>query len=246
MTVKAFIVEDEPLARDALRELVSSVDWLEIVGEAADGVTAVEQLEKFRPELVFLDVHLPEMSGLDVLDRLDYDPVVVFTTAYDEYAVAAFELEAIDYLLKPFGEERFRVAIDRARQALERRPEEPDGRRARQALNRADPLTRILARHRGRIVPVELSEVRRLEAQGDYVAVQTGKQKFLVGLSMVDFERRLDSERFIRVHRSHIVNLDYVKSIAPFDGSRLLVEMEDGTEIVASRARSQELRRLVL
>lgn len=240
------MVEDEPLARDALRELVSGVEWLEIVGEATDGAAAVELLEELKPELIFLDVNLPEISGLDVLDRLDYDPVVVFTTAYDEYAVAAFELEAIDYLLKPFGKERFQIAVDRARQALEARSDEPIGRRAREALNRNAPLTRILVRHRGRIVPVELSKVRRLEAQGDYVAVHTGNQKFLVGLPMVGFERRLDSEKFIRVHRSHIVNLHYVKSIAPCDGSRLLVEMEDGTEIVASRARSQELRRQVL
>ncbi|MEJ2153612.1 MAG: response regulator, partial [Gemmatimonadota bacterium] len=182
MTVRAFMVEDEPLARDALRELVSGVEWLEIVGEATDGAAAVELIEELKPELIFLDVNLPEISGLDVLDRLDYDPVVVFTTAYDEYAVAAFELEAIDYLLKPFGKERFQIAVDRARQALETRSDEPIGRRAREALNRNAPLSRILARHRGRIVPVELSEVRRLEAQGDYVAVHTGDQKFLVGL----------------------------------------------------------------
>lgn len=241
----AVLVEDEPLALSELRDLVREVGWLESVGEALDGEAAVRLIEELRPDIVFLDVQLPELSGLEVLDRVVHQPVVVFTTAHDRYAVAAFEFEALDYLIKPFGRERFRRAVSRARRALGDIDRPATAERARRAFAE-DALSRILVRHRGGIVPIALEAIERLEARRDYVALHTGGRRFLVRLALSDLERRLDPSRFLRVHRSHIVNLDHVSSIVPYDGSRFRFVMRDGAELLSSRARAKELRQRVL
>ena len=239
----AVLVEDEPSALDELRDLVAGVDWLENVAEASDGATAVERIEALRPDVLFLDVHLPEMSGLEVLEAITCDPAVIFTTAYDRYAVAAFEAEAIDYLVKPFGRARFLGAVERLQRSRRSEPGEPVVMRARNALGGA-PLARILVRDVDRLVPVFMKDVLRLEAEGEYVAVHAGARRYLVRLPISEFERLLDGDRFVRIHRSHIVNLDHVRSMEPYDGARLEVRMKDGTRIVASRARTRELKDL--
>lgn len=240
----ALIVEDEPLARKTLRDLLANADWLEIVGEAADGLTAVEFINTRRPDLVFLDINLPELSGLDVLKRLTHEPAIVFTTAHDRHAIAAFELAAVDYLLKPFGRARLEQALARAREALGRDERPPALAAARAVLGgpNGGPLERILIRDGGRIVPVVVREIERIEADGDYAAVRTRGRKLLVNLPLGDFETKLDPARFVRVHRSHLVNLDFVDAIEPFDNSQLLVRMKDGTKITASRSASKRLR----
>jgi two-component system LytT family response regulator len=241
----AILVEDEGVALAELRELVAEVDWLETIGEATDGLTAIDRIDALEPDVVFLDVKLPEVSGLEVLERIRHDPAVVFTTAYDRYAVAAFELEAIDYLVKPFGRERFLETVERLRRSLERGTLETAATRVRRALGGA-PLDRILVRDAGRLVPLSVGAVQRLEAEGEYVRVHAGAHRYLVRLPLGEFERRLDPTRFVRVHRSHVVNLDHVRSLEPYDGSRLMVRMADGTRIVASRTRSKELRDLAI
>ena len=250
--IRALIVEDEPLARRTLRDMLADVPWLECVGEAETGPQAVEMIDALRPDLVLLDIEMPELNGIQVLDRITHEPAVIFTTAYDRYAVSAFELEALDYLLKPFGQERCLAALERARRALPpngsaTEPASPSlVERARHVLGESGPLTRLFVRDRDRIVPVSTSDIERLEAADDYVDVHTKSRSYLVYLTLNDFERRLDPERFIRVHRAHIVNLDFVKQLVPFDGSRMQIEMRDGTKILASRTRSKELRQLAI
>jgi two-component system LytT family response regulator len=250
--IRAVIVEDEPLARRTLREIVAEVPWLELVGEAETGTRAVEMIDALSPDLVFLDIEMPELTGIEVLGRVSHEPAVIFTTAYDRYAVSAFELEALDYLLKPFGRERCLAALDRARRALSLGAPPNDAappplvERARSVLSDTGRLTRLFVRDRDRIVPVAAADIERLEAADDYVEVHTKARAYLVYLALNDFERRLDPDRFIRVHRSHIVNLDFVKQLVPFDGSRMQVEMRDGTKILASRTRSKELRQLAI
>ncbi|MFI5230247.1 MAG: LytR/AlgR family response regulator transcription factor [Gemmatimonadales bacterium] len=249
MKTRAVIVEDEPIARRQLRELVAAVDWLDCVGEAADGRSAVELIDTVRPDLVFLDIEMPELSGLDVLRRITHDPAIVFTTAYDKFAVAAFELEAIDYLLKPFGRDRLHAALDRVRRAVRSDDTVPVLHRAGEALDQISgtgALERIFVRDRGRIVPIAVGQIERLEADDDYVAVHVHGRRFLVYLGMNEFEARLDARKFLRIHRSHIVNLDHVAALVPFDGARLQVEMRDGTTLTASRTRSRELRGLAI
>ena len=252
MKIRALIVEDEPLARRTLRDILAQVPWLECIGEAETGAKAVTMIDTLTPDLVFLDIEMPELNGLQVLDRISHEPAVIFTTAYDLYAVTAFELEALDYLLKPFGRERCLAALDRARRALpvngaaDATGTPPLVERARHVMSDAGPLTRLFVRDRDRIVPVAAAEIERLEAADDYVEVHTKARSYLVYLTLNDFERRLDPERFIRVHRAHIVNLDFVRQLVPFDGSRMQVEMRDGTKILASRTRSKELRQLAI
>jgi len=249
MKTRAVVVEDEPIAREQLIELLRDVDWIDCVGEAADGASAVRVIDALRPDLVFLDIEMPEINGLEVLRRIQHDPAIVFTTAYDQFAVAAFELEAIDYLLKPFGRDRLHAALERVHRSLTGSQDESTGTRARAALeqmSQSGPLTRIFVRDRGRIVPIAIAEIERLEADDDYVAVHTHGRRYLVYLGMNDFEQRLDPERFVRIHRSHIVNMDHVASMAAFDATRLQIEMRDGTKLVASRTRSRELRGLAI
>jgi two-component system, LytTR family, response regulator len=249
MKTRALVVEDEPIARQQLHDLIAEVDWIECVGEAADGVTAVALIDQLQPDLVFLDIEMPELNGLEVLGRIKHDPAVVFTTAYDKFAVAAFELEAIDYLLKPFGRDRLLAALERVRRAVRGDADVPVAQRASEAaeqLSGNGALARIFVRDRGRIVPIAIGDIERLEADDDYVAVHSRGRRFLVYLGMNEFEARLDSERFLRVHRSHIVNLDHVAALAPYDATRLQIEMKDGKKIIASRTRSRELRGLAI
>jgi two-component system LytT family response regulator len=244
--VRAVIVDDEPLARQQLRDFMIDAPWLECVGEAATGGEAVRVIDATQPDLVFLDIQIPELTGLEVLERIDHDPAVVFTTAHDRYAVAAFELGALDYLLKPFGRERFLGAVERARRSLHAESDERPAERMRVALESERAMTRVFVRDRGRILPIPAQEIVRLEAEDDYVGLHARGRRFLVYLPLGEFERRLDPERFLRVHRSHIVNLDHVSALVPYDGSRLQVEMRDGTKIMASRTRSRELKHLAI
>lgn len=244
--VRTLIVEDEPLARQQLRDLLAEVGWIECIGDADTGTAAVRLIDRLEPELVLLDIRMPEMSGLEVLDQIEHEPAVIFTTAFDQHAVAAFELGALDYLLKPFGRERLLTALERARRSLDARGDAPAAARARAALGENAALARVFVRDRGRILPIATEDIERLEAEDDYVALHARGRRFLVYLSLGEFERRLDPERFLRVHRSHVVNLDFVAALVPFDGSRLQVEMRDGTKIMASRTRSRELRHLAI
>lgn len=242
-SVTTIIVEDEPLARRRLRELIRGVSWLQCLGEAANGQAAVSAIDELQPDLVFLDVQLPGFSGIDVLSRVRRAPAVVFTTAFDRFAITAFELGALDYLLKPFGAERFNRAIERARPQLERRAGTGAADRARDVLSEG-PVPRLFARESGRIVPIRVAAIEWLQACDDFVIVHTGGKQFQVNLPLSELERRLDPNVFVRVHRSYVVNLDQVASWRPYDGSRYQITLRTGTTIMASRQRSKALRDL--
>jgi two-component system, LytTR family, response regulator len=248
MKHKVMIVEDEVPARVRLRELVDKVDWMEPAGEASNGSEAVEMIDELKPDLVFLDIQLPEISGIDVVRNVTHRPLFVFTTAYDQYAVSAFELQAIDYLLKPFGEERFLAAAARARKALnEGASVESTAERVSDALSPTQGyVSRIFVRDRGKITPVLVRDIERLESDDDYVAVFAGGRRYLVYLSLGEFEQRLDPAQFLRIHRSHVVNLDFVVHLESFDAGRLQVTMRDGATLMASRVKSKELRHLAI
>jgi two-component system LytT family response regulator len=240
--LRGVIVEDEPQARQNLREYSAEIDWLTLVGEAGDGVSAVELIERLEPDLVFLDVSLPELSGLQVLERIQSAPAIVFTTAYDRFAVAAFEVGALDYLLKPFGRERFQTTLERVRKRL-LEGKAPAAEGARPGV--ATPWRWLFARAPAGIVPIEVRTVRHLRADGDYVEVHCASGTHLLHLSLGELEARLDPEQFCRVHRSHIVNLEVVEKLTAFDQRRFLVNLKDGTKILASRSASERLRRLI-
>lgn len=241
--VSALIVEDEPLARKRLRELIDGVPWLRCVGEAASGAAAIATIDKLRPDLVFLDIQLPGISGLDVLARVRHRPAVIFTTAHDQFAVTAFEIGAIDYLLKPFGRERFARALERARPSLQQMMDVDAIERMKETVGQG-PLRRMFVREAGRIVPVRVAAIEWFQACDDYVIVHTAGKQYTVHLPLADLESRLDPHVFVRVHRSHVINLDHVASWTPYDGSRLQITLRTGAKILASRQRSRALRDL--
>jgi two-component system LytT family response regulator len=237
MALRTVVAEDEPLARQRLRRFVERDPRLVLVGEAESGTAAVELIDRLAPDLVFLDVQMPECTGLEVLERAAHRPAPVFTTAYPEYALRAFEVEAYDYLVKPFGWTRFQAAVDRVARRLSAPPA---------AAPAPEPyMERLFVRRRGEMVPVSMRDVHRIEGAGDYVTLCTGAGQVLADISLNELERRLDPATFRRVHRTHIVNLDHVSAIRPYDERRLSVRFADGSEVVASRAGSQSLREMV-
>ena len=257
-SVRALICEDEPLARRAIRDYLRDVAWVEIVGEASDGSEALRLIHKLEPDVVFLDVRMPGMSGLEVLDALTVRPAVVFTTAFDEYAVSAFDHGAVDYLIKPFGRDRLVQTLDRIRVRL-RGESGADPRAGRPATagphseaggapppGPADgPATypeRIFARHRGTMVPVSVAEIRRVDAVDGGVEIRLSGRTLQLDVSLGEMESRLDPRDFVRVHRGHVVNLAHVKGVRRYDERRYIVTLEDGSTIVASRGGSQTLR----
>lgn len=242
MILRTVLAEDEPLARQRLRRFIERDPRLALVGEAESGAAAVELIDRLAPDVVFLDVQMPECTGLEVLERAAHRPAPVFTTAYPDYALRAFEVEAYDYLVKPFGWTRFQAAVDRVARRLSAVP-------APSAVPHPAPpvayLERLFVRRRGEMVPVSMRDVHRIEGAGDYVTLCTGADQVLADISLNELERRLDPACFRRIHRAHIVNLDHVSAIRPFDERRLSVRFADGSEVVASRAGSQSLREMV-
>jgi two-component system LytT family response regulator len=245
MNCSVLIADDEPLARRTLREHLRDLGLVGQVHEACDGKSAVAVANSQRPELVFLDIVMPGATGIEVLEQLDYEPKVIFTTAYDDYAVTAFELGALDYLLKPFGRERLERVVRRAQAALNG-PAAPLLSRARESLDQPRMLSRIFVRDGNRIIPIPLASLERVQGADDYVTICTAAKSYLVSLRLSDLEGRLREANFLRIHRSHLINLEYVSSIEPYDTARVLVVMRSGVRIVASRAGSRRLRDLAL
>jgi two-component system LytT family response regulator len=240
------IAEDEPLAREVLRDAIYGHAGLRLVGEAADGAAALAQINTLRPDVVFMDIQMPEMTGLEVLKRLRCAPHIVFTTAYDQYAVTAFELNAVDYLLKPFTRARFDAAVARLLEPVQPGPEVV-GEALAQAVQRAPGrLERILMRDRGRIFPLSLNEIEYMKADSKYTAIAARGQTFLVRIGISELEAQLDPARFIRIHRSALVNLDFVDSMKADEQSQLLIQMRDGTSLTASREASKVLREMAI
>jgi len=241
--ITTLIADDEPVARAGLRTLLAAHDWITVVGEAANGLATVDAIDRLCPELLLLDIQMPGLSGIDVLRRAKHQPYVVFTTAYAQHAVTAFELGAVDYLLKPFGAERLAAALDRVRAAFGEPTAHPTLDRLADAMSQG-PMSRLFVRTGASIVPVPVADIAWFEADGDYVVAHTATSRHLVHLSLNRLEERLDGARFTRIHRTHIVNLDHVKAFRRQPPGRLVAELADGTRLPVSRAKAQELRAL--
>ncbi len=247
-SIHVVVAEDEPLAREALVELVRQAEGLALVGVFADGATALEGIDALEPDVAFLDIRMPAMSGLQVVERMRCHPLVVFTTAYEQHAISAFELGAIDYILKPFDAARFARAHQRIRGMLvDDRGRDPSlPQRLRAALHPSGPPSRIFVRAGPKIIPVEVEAIVRVVADGDYCNVHVDGGPYMVGTTLGTLERILGEDRFIRVHRAHLVNVAKIASIVPYDERRLEVRLEGGVRVVASRAGSKRLRDLAL
>ena len=243
MKVTVLVIDDEPIARAGLKGMLSAFDWVEVIGEAAEGQSAVRAIETLKPELVFLDVQMPGLLGTDVARQVEHQPFVIFTTAYSQHAVTAFELGAVDYLMKPFGPSRLAAAMERVRGAIG----EPASVDAIERLSGAlggGPITRLFARIGNAIVPIPVDRVSRLEASGDYVVAHVGGSRHLLHVSLSNLVARLDPRRFAQVHRAHAVNLDHVREFKRDPRGNLEAELTDGTRVPVSRARAQQVRSL--
>jgi two-component system LytT family response regulator len=220
MTIRVIIVDDEPLAREGIGAFLGEEPDAQIVAECADGAEAVREIERRRPDLVFLDVQMPRLSGFDVLEALAGDcvPLIIFTTAHDEHAIRAFEVNALDYLLKPFSQSRFRAAMQRGREQLAARSVSGDSRLAALLANlrsetRRPP--RILVKSADRVLFLRADEIDHIEAAGNYVVIHAGKERHIVRETMTAMEARLAPAAFMRVSRSAIVNLNRIAELQP-------------------------------
>ena len=232
---RALIVDDEALARERVRTLLASAGGVTIVGACSGGREAVETILAERPDLVLLDVQMPDLNGFEVLDAVaaEWLPAVIFVTAYDEYAIKAFDVHAIDYLLKPIEPERFRKALARAtKQGL-------------LSLLDERPIDRLVIRTRGKVSFLKPSEIDWIEADGKHAVLHAGRETHVVRHTLTRLEQRLAAHGFVRVHRSAIVNVDRIKELEPWFHGEYVVILKDGTKLTSSAAHSQALHRIV-
>jgi two-component system LytT family response regulator len=251
--ITALIVDDEPLGRRRLEDALRSQPDIEVVGTAADGEAAVEAIRRLKPRLVFLDVQMPRMTGLDVVKAVGPEmPLTIFVTAYDRHAVDAFELAATDYLVKPFDDDRFDQALDRARRHLRMADTEQKREKLLAVLNDLPPvpapkngasrfLERIPVESRGEVKLVAVAEIEAIVASGPYAELVTGNQRYLIRETMNALEEQLDPSRFIRIHRSTIVALDEVDTLLRGAGGDYEVKMKNGARLAVARSRRAEL-----
>jgi len=246
---RAVIVDDEPLARTRIRRFLSEEPDMEIVGECADGAQAVDLIRELAPEVVFLDVQMPKMDGIEVIRQIGAHNLrtVVFVTAFNHYAVQAFEAEAVDYLLKPFDRRRFQEALQRIRRRLTEYSHETLSEQIEQLVKRFQPsspyLQRLVIRSEGSILLVRVEDVDWLEAAGNYVCVHLGKRNHIVRDSLAHLEKQLDPARFLRVHRSAIVNLDRIRELRPTFQGDYKVVLLSGDILPLSRKYREALTR---
>jgi len=243
MKIRTLIVDDEPLARRRLRAFLRPEADVEIAAESGNGAEAVDAIRQCKPQLVFLDVQMPGMDGFEVLRALEpaERPIVVFVTAHDQYAVQAFEERALDYLLKPFGKRRFEDTMARVRERIEG-PESDEGRdRVNSLLRTMGPRTHLVVKTGTRSVLLQVARIEWLEAEGDYVRIHAGRETYLTRQTMNRIEAQLGAPRFVRVHRSTIVNVECIKEIHSMPGGDHAIALRDGTQVTLSRGYRERL-----
>ena len=245
--LRALIVDDEELARRLIREYLQGHADIDIVGECENGLDAVKQIGALAPDLVFLDIQMPRLTGLEVLELTGRRAGVIFTTAYDEHAIKAFELHAVDYLLKPFSKARFDDALARARTLHAPAPGTPGQAPALDALvaRRTAPLERILIRDREQVHVIAIEQVECIEAQGDYLAIHVDGKCHLKPQRISEIEEQLDGTRFLRVHRSFIISLAHLQAIERPGPDRHAARLRSGKRVPISRSGYEKLRTLV-
>jgi two-component system LytT family response regulator len=246
--IRTLVVDDEPMARERILSLLQQENDVEVIGQCSDGVQAVSAIQQQSPDLVFLDVQMPGCDGFGVIQNIGADrmPTVVFVTAYDEYALRAFEVHALDYLLKPFGKDRFQETLKHARESLERRRAGDLGRRLLALVHDLKPepqrLDRLVVKSGGRVFFLRTDEIDWIEAAGNYVRLHLGEESHLFRETMNGMESRLDGRRFVRIHRSRIVNTERIKELQPWFNGEYVVILRNGTRLTLSRGYREKLQ----
>jgi len=248
--IRTLIVDDEPLARERIRQLLHKEPDIEILGECADGRDAVAAIDKYKPDLVFLDVQMPELDGFGVLDQLERRvmPAIVFVTAYDQFALRAFEVHALDYLLKPFDSGRFKKALERARERIQRLPADDLSRRISELLADLKPApkqNRLAIKSGGKVLVLKIDDIDWVEAADNYVNLHIGNESHLHRETMAALEARFPAEKFMRISRSTMVNIERIKELQPMFHGEYSVILRNGTRLTLSRGYREKLNQLL-
>jgi two-component system LytT family response regulator len=243
---KAIIIDDEPLARSLVREYLADHPSIQVVAECGDGFEGLKAIQEHKPSLVFLDIQMPKINGFEMLELLDRPPAVIFTTAFDEYAIRAFDRNAVDYLLKPFSKERFEAAINRWMQrAGASTPENTLQDLVRQAAEGPQQKERIVVKSGSSIIVIPVDDILYLEAADDFVKIHTPKGSWLKNRTMASFEQTLDKNRFVRVHRSYIVNIAEATRLDPYEKDSHVLLLRGGQKIPVSKQGMGRIREIL-
>jgi len=245
--IRTLIVEDEKPARNLLRAYMEKYSCLDLIGEYDNGFDGLKAINDLKPDAIFLDVQMPKLTGFEMLEVLEHHPEVIFTTAYDQYAISAFEQNAVDYLLKPFSRERFGEAVEKLKSRLEpgtgTRHVQTGIEKIRMHLAGNDEkLHRVVIKKSGKIHVISTSDINYLESQDDYVMIYTDEGRYLKQQTMKYFEKHLDSLQFVRVHRSYIANIASIERIEPYEKTNFILILKDGNKVPVSRSGMQVLK----
>lgn len=239
MSIKAIIVDDERLAREGLKQLLAETGEIELVGEAANADEAIELVEKFKPQLLFLDIEMPEKNGFDLLEELIETPYVIFTTAYNEFALKAFEVNAMDYILKPVELPRLKEAIARVKKQIIEIDQQP---KSNKLLTDTD---QVFIRDGDKCWFVKLTDIRMIESAGNYAKIHFDKYQPLIHKTLNALDERLSPSLFFRANRQQIINLQYIDKIEPFFNAGFLIYLKDGTKVEVSRRQSVKFKEMM-
>ncbi|RPE12393.1 DNA-binding response regulator [Chitinophaga lutea] len=240
--IKAVLIDDEPLARELVREYLQAYPQITVLAECNDGFEGLKAIQQHQPDLLFLDIQMPKINGFEMLELVDKIPCVIFTTAFEEYAIRAFEVNAIDYLLKPFSRDRFDKALQKM---LERKTELTQELLDTAGRDMPAQHNRVVVKINGRIKIIPVQDIHYLEAADDYVKIVTQEGAFLKNKTMSFFERMLDAQQFIRVHRSYILNVGQITRIDPYEKETYLAILKDGSKILVSKTGYPRLKEVL-
>ncbi len=238
--LKCIIIDDEPLARALLREMLEAVDGIQIVDECANGFEGLKSIQTHEPDLIFLDVQMPKINGFEMLELLDNPPAVIFVTAFDEYAVQAFDVNAIDYLLKPIDPNRLEKAIEKIKSQQQHSPKNVTEKA--QSILLPEQTQRVVVKEQGEIKIIPLDRILFLEAADDYVKVHTKEKYYLKYQTMARFEQQLPAQQFVRIHRSHIVNVSFINKIELLEKEQYTVLLNNGQNLPVSKTGYTKLK----
>ena len=244
-TIKTIVIDDEQLAIDIIRNYLGSHEDIEIVAECQNGFDGLKAIHELKPDLIFLDIMMPKLTGFEMLELLDHHPVVIFSTAYDQYALKAFEQNAIDYLLKPYAQDRLDLALDKARKKLNENSGSPEILSLIKYHQETGDLHRIVVRNGSKINIIAVDKIRYIEAMDDYVGIHTPQGKFLKQQTMKYFEQHLPTKDFVRVHRSYILRLSELSKLEPYSKDSYMAVLKGEGQIPVSRAGYTKLREVL-
>ncbi len=240
--IKAIIIDDEELARELIKNYIKLYPEVEVIAECENGFEGIKAIHEFHPDLIFLDIQMPKLNGFEMLELIDERPEVIFTTAYNQFAIQAFELNAVDYLLKPFSKERFKNALSKAIFTIKNK--EPQNKKIESLIKEpiTEKLERIVVKSNTKISVIPVEKIRYIEAQDDYVMIYTHDGKHLKQGTMKYFEAHLDANHFMRIHRSYIVRIDQVEQLEPYGKDSYVAKLKGGVTIKISKSGMKSLK----